>query len=120
MSLVEQRPGWSARILRHLLEQVMAMLDTVKLVMKRIWRGTWRPLWPLPSQPRWYHYADYWARRPNDYIITAMIPLIPAAMGFLLYRDGSIHPYLLTLQVSMWLGALALAYYKGRDVTRAR
>lgn len=82
-------------------------------VLRRIWRGACRPLWPLPSNPKWYHYADYWARRPNDFIIAALIPLIPLAMGFLLHRDGSIHPYLLIVHASVWTGALLLAYLKG-------
>ena len=90
-------------------------------VLHRIWLGAWRPLWPLPAKPRWYHYADYWARRPSDYIIAAMSPLIPLAIGFLLYHEGSIYPVLLTVQVSLWLGALILAYSKGGDApTRKR
>ena len=95
------------------------MLGGVSGLLRRIWRGAWRPISPLPSKPSWYHHADYWARRPSDFVLGAMIFLIPLAIGFLLYHDGSISPALLTVQVSLWVGVVLLAYCKGGDVPPA-
>lgn len=82
-------------------------------VCKRIWRGAWRPLYPIPPQPKWYHYVEFWLWRPRDFIVGAFIFLIPLAIGYLLYVEGSIHPVLLAIQLAILSIAVIVAYSKG-------
>lgn len=91
------------------------MLAGLLAVLGRIWRGAWRPLYPLAPQPKWYHYVEYWLCRPRDYIVGAMVFVIPLAIGYLLYEEGSIQPALLLVQLSIWSIAVAIAYSQGRD-----
>ena len=92
------------------------MLARAFEVCRRIWRGAWRPLYPLAAQPKWYHYVEYWLWRPRDYVVGSFIFLIPLAIGYLLYVEGSIHPILLSIQLAIWAIAVIIAHSNGAEV----
>ena len=97
------------------------MLVRVLNVLRCIWRGAWRPTFTFPPQPRWYHYVEYWSRRPRDIIAGALLFLLPPWVAYFIYEKYSVNPRVTlvftALMAALWILSVVACYYAGRKHT---
>lgn len=68
------------------------MFRQVREMARRVWRGAWKPAFRLPPEPKWYHYVDYWLRRPRDIMAGVLLFLMPPAAAFFIHEKYSSNP----------------------------
>ncbi len=94
------------------------MLLAIRDVVRRIWRGAWKPTYSPPRGKRWWHYVDYIGWRSQDIVGALYIFVGPPWIGFALYERYSINPNatiaFVGLMGALWLLLVVSAYDKGR------
>jgi hypothetical protein len=93
-------------------------------VLRRVWRGAWRPTWPLPQGRRWWHHIDYWPRRLRDLFGGLFIFFGPPWLGFLIYERYNANPKAMLALIGIigviWLSLVLLAYHAGGEQSDRR
>ncbi len=87
-------------------------------IIRNVLRGVWRPLYPLDSRRRWWHYLEYWSHRVQDIAAALCVVLFPFGIGFLVFDRYAINPTgtvaFAAILAILWLCFVALSYSRGR------